>query len=76
MHRFCTILFTNILWISIRLKLIRNIDDDIVYKTTGAHAAELRGGTFRHALDSLANPNPPNQLTNQSPSCISEGGAS
>ncbi len=33
-----------------RLKLISNIDNAIVYNTTGAHAAELRGGTFRRAL--------------------------
>ncbi len=37
------ILFTNILWVSIRLKLISNIDDAIVYNTTGANAAEARG---------------------------------
>ncbi len=48
------------------LKLINIIDYSIVYNTTGAHAAELRGGTFRLALE----------LTNQSPSCISEGGPS
>ncbi len=71
MHMFCAILFTNIICVSIGLKLISNIDDAIVYNTTGAHAAELRGGTF-----SLANHNTLAQLTNQSPSCISEGGAS
>ncbi len=43
LHRFCVILFTNILWVSIRLKLISNIDDAIVYNTTGANAAEARG---------------------------------
>ncbi len=42
---FCAILFTNILCISIGLKMIWNIDNVIVYNTTGAHAAEVRGGT-------------------------------
>ncbi len=45
------ILFANILWVSIRLKLISNIDDAIVYNTTRAHAAELRGGRFRRTLE-------------------------
>jgi len=53
LHRFCTILFTNILWVSIRLKSISNIDDGIVYNTTGAHAAEVRGGTFRCAVEAV-----------------------
>ena len=53
MHRFCAILFTNILYVSIGLKLISNIDDVIVYNTTGAHAAEVRGRTFRHALGAV-----------------------
>ncbi len=44
LHWFCAILFTNILWISFGLKLISNIDDVIVYNTTGAHAAEVRVG--------------------------------
>ncbi len=71
------ILFTNILWVSIRLKLISNIDDAIVYNTTGAHATEVRGGTFRCALEAgLANHNTLDQLTNRSALCISEGGAS
>ncbi len=43
--------FSHVLCASIRLKLISNIDDVIVYNTTGAHAAEERGGTFRHALE-------------------------
>ncbi len=51
MHRFCAILFTNILCVSIGLKLISSIDDAIGYNTTGAHAAELRGGTFRRTLE-------------------------
>ena len=50
MHRFCTILFTNILWVSIGLKLISIIDNATVYNSTGAHAAEARGGTFRRIL--------------------------
>ncbi len=57
------------------LKLISNIEDAIVYNTTRAHAAELRGGTFS-TRGGLANHNTLDQLTNQSPSCISEGGAS
>ncbi len=40
------ILFTNILCVSIRHKLINNIDDVIVYNTTGAHATEVRGVMF------------------------------
>ncbi len=43
---------TNILWVSIGLKLISNIDDAIVYNTTGAHA-EVRGRTFRRALEAV-----------------------
>ncbi len=53
MHWFCVILFINILWVSFGLKLISNIDDVIVYNTTGAHAAEVRGGMFIHALDAV-----------------------
>ncbi len=52
LHRFCTILFTNILWVSIGLKLI-NIDNTTVYNSTGAHAAEERGGTFRRAVEAV-----------------------
>ncbi len=58
LYRFCTILFTNILWVSFGLKLIRDIDDAIVYNTTGAYAAEERGVTFRCTLGmNLANHN-------------------
>ncbi len=32
---------------------MRNIDDTIVYNTTGAHATELRGGMFRLALEGV-----------------------
>ncbi len=54
-----------------------NIDYAIVYNTTGAHAAEVRVGTFRHALEAvLANHNTLDQLTSLSSLCISEGGAS
>ncbi len=70
LHRFCAILFTNILYVSFGFKLISNIEDAIVYNTIGAHAAEPRGGTFRLGL---ANHNTLDQL-NQS--CISEGEAS
>ncbi len=49
---------------------------NISYNTTGAQAAEVRGVTFRQALGSLANHNTLSQLTNLSPFCISEGGAS
>ncbi len=52
-----------------------NIDDAIVYNTTRAHS-EVRGGTFLDCTDGLANHNTLGQLTNQSPSRISEGGAS
>ncbi len=45
--------FTNILWVSIGFKLIRNIDDASFYNTSGPHAAELRGGTFRRALEAV-----------------------
>ncbi len=38
----------NILCIS---RLIRNIDNVIVYNITGAHVAEVRGGTFRRTLE-------------------------
>ncbi len=58
------ILFTNILWVSIGLKLISIIDNATVYNSTGAHAAEEKGGTFRR----LANHNTLSQLTNLSPS--------
>ncbi len=47
------ILFAYILWVSIGLKLISKIDDAIVYNTTRAHAAELRGGTFRRTLEAV-----------------------
>ncbi len=70
------ILFTNILCVSIRHKLINNIDDVIVYNTTGAHATEVRGVMFWTALGSLVNHNTLGQLTNLSPLRISEGGAS
>ncbi len=71
------VIFTDILCISIGLKLISNIDNAVVYNTTGAHAVEARGGTFRCALeDGLANQNTLDQLTNLSPLHISEGGAS
>ncbi len=44
------------------------IDNNAIdYNTNGAYAAEVRGVTFRRALG---------QLTNLSPSRISEGGAS
>ncbi len=49
----CTILFTNILWVSIGLKLISIIDNATVYNSTGAHATELRGGTFRRAVEAV-----------------------
>ncbi len=65
----------NILCISIRLKLISNIHATL-YNSTRAHAAELRGGTFRRTLGGLANHNTLSQLTNLSLSRISEGGAS
>ncbi len=42
-------------------------------KKTRAHAAELRGGTFRRALCGLANHNTLDQLTNLSPSRIPRG---
>ncbi len=45
--------------------MISNIDDAIVYNTTGVHAAEVRGGTFRRALCGLANHNTLDQLTNK-----------
>ncbi len=32
---------------------ISNIDDAIVYNTIRAHAAEVRGGTFRRALEAV-----------------------
>ncbi len=51
--------------VSIGLKMISNIDDAIVYNTTGVHAAEVRGGTFRRALCGLANHNTLDQLTNK-----------
>ncbi len=35
------------------LRLIRNIDDAIVYNTTAAHSAEARGGTSRCALEAV-----------------------
>ncbi len=59
-----------------RLTLVSNIDDAIVYNTVGAHAAELRGEMFKRTHGGLANHNTMSQLTNLSPSCISEGGAS
>ncbi len=68
-NRFCAILFTNILFVSIGLKQISNIDAAINYKTIRVHAAEamVRGG--------LANHNTLDKLTNLSPLRISEGGA-
>ncbi len=67
LHRFSVILFTNILWDSISLKLINKIDDAVVYNTPGAHAAEVRGMTCRRTLGSLANPNTLVQLANWRP---------
>ncbi len=45
----------NILWVSIGLKLISNIDDVIVYNTTGVHAAEVRGVMFIRRYTGPAN---------------------
>ncbi len=42
----------NVATVSIGLKLI-NIDNTTVYNSTRAHAAEARGGTFRHTLEAV-----------------------
>ncbi len=44
---------TNILWVSIGLKLISIIDNATVYNSTGAHAAEERGGTLDVHLEAV-----------------------
>ncbi len=59
-----------------KFKLISNIDNTIVYNTARAHAAELRGGMFRRTLETLANHNTLDQLTNQSPCSLKVTGNS
>ncbi len=46
LHKFCTILFINILCVSVGLKLINNIETPLFTIQHRAHAAEVRGVTF------------------------------
>ncbi len=60
----------------IRAQTDKQYWDVVVYNTTRAHAAELRGVTFRCGLGGLANHNTLGQLANLRPLRISKGGAS